>query len=166
MSPLKDSAHDRGGKTGSGRFRDGPCSTDEDPEPENLPGFRDTGKSPDRRDWTCEPRTGADAVVGPGARMRAQRQPVLTCYQAAWSGSCRLLLPVLSELSQSYAGRLVVELVDVSTSPGRARAVGAGVSRIPTCVVSGSDATERARMVGAHPKAELRRLVDAALTME
>jgi len=97
-------------------------------------------------------------MTGPG-------RPVLTCYQAAWSGPCRLLLPVLAELSRAYADRVVVELVDVSTPAGHARAVGAGVTRIPTCVVCGADGTERARRVGVRPKAELRRLVDAALTM-
>lgn len=91
--------------------------------------------------------------------------PVLTAFHAPWSGPSRLLLGILPELARSLAGRVDVEVVDVTTPEGRARARAADVTRVPTCVVSGPDGREAARLVGARPKDEVRRLAEEAATM-
>ncbi len=77
-------------------------------------------------------------------------------YYADWCGPCKVVRPVLAELEREYAGKVVVEQIDVDANQEKAAA--AGIQSIPTLVFV-KDGKEVDRMVGAQSKNSLVRLV-------
>ena len=57
--------------------------------------------------------------------------------------------PVLDELEKMYAGKLIIERVDVKADPGKAREM--KVYAIPTQIFFAPDGTELFRHVGFYP---------------
>ena len=57
-------------------------------------------------------------------------KPALVDFFATWCGPCRMLSPVLEELSEAYAGKIDIYKVDVDEEEALAAAF--GVSSIPT----------------------------------
>ncbi|MGH8963876.1 MAG: thioredoxin family protein [Actinomycetes bacterium] len=82
--------------------------------------------------------------------------PVLFDFTASWCPPCKMINPVLQEMSEELAGRLVVAQLDVDANPVTTRA--AGVLGMPTLnlYVGGEVATQ---VVGARPKAALMRAI-------
>ena len=78
--------------------------------------------------------------------------PVLVDFWAAWCGPCRMVAPILEEISREYAGRLRVAKVDVDENPRTAQAY--GVVSIPTLnLYKGGELIKS--IVGARPKKAL-----------
>jgi thioredoxin 2 len=77
---------------------------------------------------------------------------VLVDLWAPWCGPCRILGPILEELSREFAGRLKVVKVNVDENPGLSRRFQA--SSIPTMVVV-RDGRVVDRFQGAMPKGDL-----------
>jgi thioredoxin 1 len=86
--------------------------------------------------------------------------PVLLDFTADWCPPCKMIKPVLRELAEELAGRLVVAELDVDANPVTAR--DAGVLGMPTLslYVGGRVVTQ---VVGARPKAALLRAVSEHL---
>jgi thioredoxin 1 len=82
--------------------------------------------------------------------------PVLVDFTADWCPPCKMIKPVLAELSAELAGRLVVAELDVDVNPRTAQA--AGVLGMPTLnlYVGGQVVTQ---VVGARPKSALMRAI-------
>lgn len=57
-------------------------------------------------------------------------QPVIVDFWAAWCGPCRMLAPIMEQLSEEYAGKAVVVKVDVDANQEYAAKY--GVRNIPT----------------------------------
>ncbi len=75
--------------------------------------------------------------------------PVVIDFFAVWCGPCRLITPVLEDLSKTYAGKIKFVKVDIDESPGIAEQL--GVANVPTLMIF-KDGQEVARRVGAAPK--------------
>lgn len=86
--------------------------------------------------------------------------PVLLDLWAAWCGPCLILGPVIDELAVEMAGRLVVGKLNVDENPATAGRF--GVRSIPTMLIL-RNGQEVDRLVGAMPKAEILRRINAVL---
>ncbi len=87
-------------------------------------------------------------------------KPVLVDFWAEWCGPCRMVAPVVEELSQDYAGKLLVTKVDVDSNPETAMKF--GIRNIPT-ILFFKDGEVVDKHVGAAPKSALATKVDALL---
>jgi len=86
--------------------------------------------------------------------------PALVDFWAAWCGPCKMIAPLLDELSTEYAGRLKVCKVDVDSNPETAAKF--NVRGIPTLLVFKNGSVE-ATKVGALSKAQLVEFVEGIL---
>lgn len=66
-------------------------------------------------------------------------------YWAEWCGPCKLAAPIIDQLAQEYAGKVLVAKVDVDAQPRLAQKY--GVMSIPTVILF-KDGVEMARQVG------------------
>ena len=87
-------------------------------------------------------------------------QPVLVDFWAPWCGPCRAVAPILEELAEEYAGKVLI--AKVNTDQNQLTPMQYGVRGIPTMVLF-RDGQEIDRFVGALPKDSLRQWLDSAV---
>lgn len=86
------------------------------------------------------------------AEVLESETPVVVDFFATWCGPCRVIAPILDELSSTYAGKVKFVKVDIDEAPGVAEKY--AITGVPTLlVVKGGQ--EADRKVGAHPKPTL-----------
>ncbi len=80
-------------------------------------------------------------------------KPVLVDFWAEWCGPCRMVAPILEELSTEFAGKIKIVKLDVENNPQVAQAY--NIRGIPALLLfkNGEVAGQR---VGALPKHQLK----------
>ncbi len=84
-------------------------------------------------------------------------QTVLVDFYADWCGPCKMLSPIIDEVADELAGKVVVGKLNIDEA--RDIAIEYQVASIPTLMVfKGGSVVET--MVGARPKADILRAVE------
>jgi thioredoxin 1 len=76
-------------------------------------------------------------------------KPVIVDFWAEWCGPCRMIAPIIEEISKEYSGKAIVTKCDVDNSPQVTTKY--GIRNIPT-VLFFKDGKIADKQVGAAPK--------------
>ena len=86
--------------------------------------------------------------------------PVLVDYWAEWCGPCKMITPILDEISAEYGDKIKIAKLNIDENPQTPPKY--GIRGIPTLMLFRGGAVE-ATKVGAISKSQLSAFIDGAL---
>jgi thioredoxin 1 len=86
--------------------------------------------------------------------------PVLVDYWAEWCGPCKMIAPILDEISSDYAGKITVAKLNIDENPETPPKY--GIRGIPTLMLF-KNGSVQATKVGALSKSQLTAFIDSNL---
>ena len=86
--------------------------------------------------------------------------PVLLDFWAEWCGPCKMIGPLLCELSEEYAEK--VKIVKLNVDENNNTAIQYAVRSIPTLILF-KDGQVQAQHIGAAAKGQLKQFIDSNL---
>lgn len=86
--------------------------------------------------------------------------PVLVDFWADWCGPCKMIAPILDDISKDYAGKLKVAKLNIDENPATPPKY--GIRGIPTLMLFKNGNVE-ATKVGAVSKSQLTAFIDSNL---
>ena len=87
-------------------------------------------------------------------------KPAIIDFYADWCGPCKMLAPVLAQLSEQYEGK--VDIYKIDTEAEQELSAAFGIRSIPSMLFCPTDA-EPQMANGALPKADLERIIGEVL---